>query len=65
MGHRQYCDDRDRKNGKLTRRSEWFVTKSPEVTVGGQAAFTYYISPTQVNALIPGLVYMRKDGGRA
>ena len=25
---------RDRKTGKLTRRSEWFVTKSPEVKVG-------------------------------
>jgi uncharacterized protein (TIGR03437 family) len=27
-----------------------------KVTVGGQPAFTYYISPTQVNALIPGNV---------
>jgi len=27
-----------------------------KVTVGGQAAFTYYVSPTQVNALIPGNV---------
>jgi hypothetical protein len=26
---------RDRSSGKLTRRSEWFVTKSPVVTVGG------------------------------
>jgi hypothetical protein len=25
---------RDRKSGKLTRRSEWFVTKSPVVTIG-------------------------------
>jgi hypothetical protein len=25
---------RDRKTGTLTRRSEWFVTKSPEVTIG-------------------------------
>jgi hypothetical protein len=28
---------RDRKSGRLTRRSEWFVTKSPEVTIGGQS----------------------------
>src|SRR3954452_9737765 len=27
---------RDRKTGKLTRRSEWFVTKSPIVTVGSR-----------------------------
>jgi hypothetical protein len=27
---------RDRSTGKLTRRSEWFVTKSPEVRVGSQ-----------------------------
>jgi hypothetical protein len=27
---------RDRLTGRLTRRSEWFVTKSPEVTVGGR-----------------------------
>jgi hypothetical protein len=27
---------RDRKSGRLTRRSEWFVTKSPQVTVGTQ-----------------------------
>jgi hypothetical protein len=26
---------KDRKSGKLTRRSEWFVTKSPEVTIAG------------------------------
>jgi hypothetical protein len=26
---------KDRRTGKLTRRSEWFVTKSPSVTVGG------------------------------
>src|SRR6187200_2052169 len=26
---------RDRSTGQLTRRSEWFVTKSPEVRVGG------------------------------
>jgi len=25
---------RDRKTGRLTRRSEWFVTKSPQVTIG-------------------------------
>jgi hypothetical protein len=25
---------RDRTSGKLTRRSEWFVTKSPEITIG-------------------------------
>jgi hypothetical protein len=27
---------RDRKSGRLTRRSEWFVTRSPEVTIGTQ-----------------------------
>lgn len=27
---------RDRSSGKLTRRSEWFVTKSPSVKIGGQ-----------------------------
>ena len=27
---------RDRSTGKLTRRSEWFVTKSPQVTIGTQ-----------------------------
>jgi hypothetical protein len=26
---------RDRRSGKLTRRSEWFVTKSPSVNIGG------------------------------
>lgn len=28
---------RDRTTGRMTRRSEWFVTKSPVVTVGGRA----------------------------
>lgn len=27
---------RDRRTGRLTRRSEWFVTKSPEVRIGGR-----------------------------
>ena len=27
---------RDRKSGRLTRRSEWFVTKSPQVSIGTQ-----------------------------
>ena len=36
---------RDRKSGKLTRRSEWFVTKSPQVSVGSQA-IDYMISFT-------------------
>ncbi len=27
---------KDRETGELTRRSEWFVTKTPEVTVGGR-----------------------------
>jgi hypothetical protein len=27
---------RDRRTGRLTRRSEWFVTRSPRVTVGGR-----------------------------
>jgi hypothetical protein len=36
---------RDRKSGKLTRRSEWFVTKSPEVQVGTQP-IDYMISFT-------------------
>ncbi len=26
---------RDRETGQLTRRSEWFITKSPEVRIGG------------------------------
>ncbi len=34
---------RDRVTGKLTRRSEWFVTKSPSVTLGG-TAIDYMIS---------------------
>jgi hypothetical protein len=34
---------RDRASGKLTRRSEWFVTKSPAVTIGGNA-IDYMIS---------------------
>ena len=34
---------RDRSTGQLTRRSEWFVTKSPEVHVGG-TAIKYLIS---------------------
>jgi hypothetical protein len=34
---------RDRKTGKLTRRSEWFVTKSPQVTIGTQS-IDYMIS---------------------
>jgi hypothetical protein len=36
---------RDRKSGKLTRRSEWFVTKSPEVTIGA-TPIDYMISFT-------------------
>ncbi|HVB37196.1 MAG TPA: hypothetical protein VND92_01620, partial [Vicinamibacterales bacterium] len=27
---------RDRQSGRLTRRSEWFVTKSPSVSIGGR-----------------------------
>ena len=27
---------RDRHSGRITRRSEWFVTKSPRVTIGGR-----------------------------
>jgi hypothetical protein len=34
---------RDRSTGQLTRRSEWFVTKSPQVRVGG-TAIKYLIS---------------------
>ena len=34
---------RDRKSGEVTRRTEWFVTKSPQVCVGGQA-MNYMIS---------------------
>jgi hypothetical protein len=34
---------RDRGTGQITRRSEWFVTKSPEVTIGGRA-IDYMIS---------------------
>jgi hypothetical protein len=34
---------RDRKTGMVTRRSEWFVTKSPRVTVGG-TTMNYMIS---------------------
>jgi len=34
---------RDRKSGCLTRRSEWFVTKSPQVTIG-TASIDYMIS---------------------
>jgi hypothetical protein len=36
---------RDRKSGNLTRRSEWFVTKSPEVTIGA-TPIDYMISFT-------------------
>jgi hypothetical protein len=34
---------RDRKTGRLTRRSEWFVTRSPQVTIGMQS-IDYMIS---------------------
>jgi hypothetical protein len=34
---------RDRKTGRLTRRSEWFVTKSPQVTIGTKS-IDYMIS---------------------
>jgi hypothetical protein len=34
---------RDRSTGELTRRSEWFVTKSPEVSIGG-SRIKYLIS---------------------
>ena len=34
---------RDRKTGDVTRRTEWFVTKSPEVFVGGRA-MNYMVS---------------------
>ena len=34
---------RDRKTGRLTRRSEWFVTKSPQVSIGTQS-IDYMIS---------------------
>src|SRR5262245_45360835 len=34
---------RDRATGRITRRSEWFVTKSPRVTLSGRA-ITYMIS---------------------
>ena len=34
---------RDRKSGQVTRRTEWFVTKSPKVVVGG-TAMNYMIS---------------------
>ena len=34
---------RDRKSGKLTRRSEWFVTRSPQVTISNQS-IDYMIS---------------------
>jgi hypothetical protein len=36
---------RDRKTGALTRRSEWFVTKSPDVTIG-TASIDYMVSFT-------------------
>lgn len=36
---------RDRVTGKLTRRTQWFVTKSPEVTIGG-ARIDYMVSFT-------------------
>ena len=36
---------RDRSSGKLTRRSEWFVTKSPDVNIGTQSV-EYMISFT-------------------
>jgi hypothetical protein len=34
---------RDRASGKLTRRSEWFVTKSPSITIGN-SAIDYMVS---------------------
>jgi hypothetical protein len=36
---------RDRETGRITRRSEWFVTKSPTVTIGGRTV-NYLISFT-------------------
>ena len=32
-GYYYWCDKR---SGRMTRRSEWFVTKSPDVTIGGR-----------------------------
>ena len=34
---------KDRQTGELTRRSEWFVTRSPQVTIGGHS-ITYMMS---------------------
>src|SRR5213593_2730716 len=34
---------RDRDTGRITRRSEWFITKSPSVTIGGRG-IRYLIS---------------------
>jgi hypothetical protein len=51
---------RDRRTGRLTRRSEWFVTKSPEVRIGARE-INYMISVTLPRFCDQRLVRSRKQ----
>jgi len=51
---------RDRTTGRVTRRSEWFVTKSPKVTLNGRA-ITYMISFTMPRFCDQSLDRTRKE----
>jgi hypothetical protein len=52
---------RDRKTGKLTRRSEWFVTKSPDITIG-EKQISYLISFALPRFCDQSLEHSRKAG---
>ena len=51
---------RDRSTGRMTRRSEWFVTKSPSVTVGGHSV-KYMLSFALPRFCDQSLDYSRKE----
>lgn len=52
---------RDRTTGEMTRRSEWFVTKSPVVTVDGERAIKYLLSFTLPRYCDQSLMRSRKE----
>ena len=51
---------RDRVSGRITRRSEWFVSKSPEVTIGARQ-IKYLISFTLPRFCDQSLLHSRKE----
>lgn len=51
---------RDRASGRITRRSEWFVTRSPQVTVGSRE-IKYLISFTLPRFCDQSLIHSRKE----